>query len=321
MQAIKFGGTFDQLFLWIFLWNCHRRSPSTSSIPWCKKSQKWPKTQIKGGPALNTWTSDHSLWLILLFEKEQSSVKGLKVIVQPEAPCTTSLVNTQCTCCSSLGWVVRFHSIFPLNLLCCLHSLTASVCFAPPCDIGSAWDRIVHLSLHRHTSTKFYGRGCFRPVRCYIARWVASVCSNQSSLGANIFSKHIIAFLRIVQVRSHITVLQLSKVSSRNQKKEARPAVSGKCALKYLDDLSDNANPQLLVAEGNRGTSAPCGTRVTTRTRSPAHCKRTCSRVCTFFPPFELEIAQALPLLLTLSLPVSHFLAVSLADKCVFSIE
>ena len=222
MQAIKFGGTFDQLFLWIFLWNCHRRSPSTSSIPWCKKSQKWPKTQIKGGPALNTWTSDHSLWLILLFEKEQSSVKGLKVIVQPEAPCTTSLVNTQCTCCSSLGWVVRFHSIFPLNLLCCLHSLTASVCFAPPCDIGSAWDRIVHLSLHRHTSTKFYGRGCFRPVRCYIARWVASVCSNQSSLGANIFSKHIIAFLRIVQVRSHITVLQLSKVSSRNQKK--RPA-------------------------------------------------------------------------------------------------
>ena len=37
MQASNFGGTFDQLFLWIFLWNIHRRCLSTSSIPWCKK--------------------------------------------------------------------------------------------------------------------------------------------------------------------------------------------------------------------------------------------------------------------------------------------
>ena len=53
MQVSNFGGTFDQLFLWIFLWNFHRRCLSTLSIPWCK-SQKWPKNQIKGGggPAL-----------------------------------------------------------------------------------------------------------------------------------------------------------------------------------------------------------------------------------------------------------------------------
>ena len=48
MQAINFGGTFDQLFFWIFLWSFHRRCLSTSSIPWCKKVKKWPKAQIKG---------------------------------------------------------------------------------------------------------------------------------------------------------------------------------------------------------------------------------------------------------------------------------
>ena len=36
----------------IFLWNFHRRCLSTSSTPWFKRSQKWPKTQIKGVPAL-----------------------------------------------------------------------------------------------------------------------------------------------------------------------------------------------------------------------------------------------------------------------------
>ena len=54
MRASNFGGTFDQLFLWICSWNFHRRCLSTFSIPRCKKSQKWPKTQIKGGPALKT---------------------------------------------------------------------------------------------------------------------------------------------------------------------------------------------------------------------------------------------------------------------------
>ena len=51
MQASNFGGTFDQLFLWIFLWNFHRRCLSTSSIPWCKKSKKWTKNsnQVGGG--------------------------------------------------------------------------------------------------------------------------------------------------------------------------------------------------------------------------------------------------------------------------------
>ena len=37
MQASNFGGIFDQLFLWICLWNFHRRRLSTFSIPQCKK--------------------------------------------------------------------------------------------------------------------------------------------------------------------------------------------------------------------------------------------------------------------------------------------
>ena len=70
MQASNFGGTFDQLFLRIFLSNFHRRCLSTSSIPWCKKSQKWPKTQIKGGPALSQQK----------FKAEQSISMGSSVI-------------------------------------------------------------------------------------------------------------------------------------------------------------------------------------------------------------------------------------------------
>ena len=37
IQASNFGGTFDQLFLWIFFCAFHRRCLSTFSIPWCKK--------------------------------------------------------------------------------------------------------------------------------------------------------------------------------------------------------------------------------------------------------------------------------------------
>ena len=57
MQASNFGGTFDQFFLWTFLWNFHRRCLSSVFIPWCKKSQKSPKTQIKGGSCLKHDTS------------------------------------------------------------------------------------------------------------------------------------------------------------------------------------------------------------------------------------------------------------------------
>ena len=49
-------------FSFEFLWNFHRRCVFTSSIPWCKKSQKWPKTQIKGGPALTKIAVEPIYW-------------------------------------------------------------------------------------------------------------------------------------------------------------------------------------------------------------------------------------------------------------------
>ena len=49
MQASNFSGTFNQLFLWIFLWNFHRRCLSTSSIPWCKKVKNDQKLKSRGG--------------------------------------------------------------------------------------------------------------------------------------------------------------------------------------------------------------------------------------------------------------------------------
>ena len=67
MQVSNFGGTFDQLFLWIFLWNFHRRCLSTSYIPWCKNSQRWPKIQIKGGdPAGRTPSILHTSYFIIV---------------------------------------------------------------------------------------------------------------------------------------------------------------------------------------------------------------------------------------------------------------
>ena len=53
MQASNFSGTFDQLFLWIYLCNFHRGLPLYFFYTMVQKSQKWPKTQIKGGPSLN----------------------------------------------------------------------------------------------------------------------------------------------------------------------------------------------------------------------------------------------------------------------------
>ena len=47
-QASNFGGTFDQLLLWIFLWKFHRRCLSTSSIPWCKKVKNDQKLKSRG---------------------------------------------------------------------------------------------------------------------------------------------------------------------------------------------------------------------------------------------------------------------------------
>ena len=53
IQACNFGGTFDQLFLWIVLCNFHTRCPSTLSIPWCKKVKNDQKLKSRGGgPAL-----------------------------------------------------------------------------------------------------------------------------------------------------------------------------------------------------------------------------------------------------------------------------
>ena len=49
MQASNFGGTFDQLFLWIFLWNFYRTCVSTFSIPWCKKVKNDQKVKSRGG--------------------------------------------------------------------------------------------------------------------------------------------------------------------------------------------------------------------------------------------------------------------------------
>ena len=48
MQASNFGGTFDQHFLWNFLWHFHGRCLSTSSIPWCKKVKDDQKLKSRG---------------------------------------------------------------------------------------------------------------------------------------------------------------------------------------------------------------------------------------------------------------------------------
>ena len=55
MQATNFGGTFDQLFLWIFFMKFSEKMPLNVVYTMVQKSEKWRKTQIKGGgPALIT---------------------------------------------------------------------------------------------------------------------------------------------------------------------------------------------------------------------------------------------------------------------------
>ena len=59
-QVSKFGGTFAQLFLWVFLCNFHRRCLSTSSIPWCKKVKNDQKLKSRGS-CLNLLNSCRSM--------------------------------------------------------------------------------------------------------------------------------------------------------------------------------------------------------------------------------------------------------------------
>ena len=55
MQANNFGGTYDQLFFFEFFMKFSQKMPLYffyHVYTMVQKSQKWPKTQIKGGPAL-----------------------------------------------------------------------------------------------------------------------------------------------------------------------------------------------------------------------------------------------------------------------------
>ena len=47
-QAGNFGGTFDQLFLWFFFMKFSQKMPLYFFHTMVQKSQKWPKTEIKG---------------------------------------------------------------------------------------------------------------------------------------------------------------------------------------------------------------------------------------------------------------------------------
>ena len=65
MQASNFGCPFDQLFLWILLWNFHRRCLSTSCILWCKNVKNDQKLKSRGRvlPYHKIWTKQHSTYL------------------------------------------------------------------------------------------------------------------------------------------------------------------------------------------------------------------------------------------------------------------
>ena len=84
MQASNFGGTFDQLFLWIFLWNFHRRCLFTYSILWCKKVKNDQKPKSRGGPALTFLSLGLSLWnLAHLFIMFMATNLYLRVFTLP----------------------------------------------------------------------------------------------------------------------------------------------------------------------------------------------------------------------------------------------
>ena len=75
MQASNFGGTFDQLFLWIFLWNFHRRCLSIFLYHGAKKVKNDQKLKSRGsclnlihffsmGRTILDWAGfDHLSWV------------------------------------------------------------------------------------------------------------------------------------------------------------------------------------------------------------------------------------------------------------------
>ena len=62
MQASNFGGSFDQLFLWIVSWNFHRRCLSTFSIPWCKKVISPSTSSVTKRPLPQLWNKRTSIY-------------------------------------------------------------------------------------------------------------------------------------------------------------------------------------------------------------------------------------------------------------------
>ena len=74
MQASNFGGTFDQLFLWIFLWNFHRRCVSTSSIPKCKRVKNDPKLKSRGSPPPLNWVFGCFLLFYTMWKKNHKRI-------------------------------------------------------------------------------------------------------------------------------------------------------------------------------------------------------------------------------------------------------
>ena len=57
MQVSNFGGTFDRLILWFFFMKFSQKMPLYFFYTMVQKSQRWPKTQIKGGSCLKSFCS------------------------------------------------------------------------------------------------------------------------------------------------------------------------------------------------------------------------------------------------------------------------
>ena len=124
-QASNFGGIFDQLFLWIFLWNFHRRCLSASSIPWCKKVKKLPETQIKGG--------------VLPYNQELLEIEK-RLCVRLRSAIKTTRENLQIAKHKSVWWAKRTPSRF---VLCDLQIFSGGI-YSP-----SAASRTISLSISK----------------------------------------------------------------------------------------------------------------------------------------------------------------------------
>ena len=135
MQVSNFGGTFDQLFLWNFSWNFHRRCLFTFSIPWCKNVQNMTQKRNSRGFCLNHRTTragslDLNFWSFLTFctmvidkiethlqwkfHKEIQCKPARKVLVQscPQASSSRRQEAAPCGGC-------RFNFIFEFYFVCC----------------------------------------------------------------------------------------------------------------------------------------------------------------------------------------------------------